>query len=478
MSAIVNILRLCHLLFGSRNIVHLGCTAAAVALLSTAPSGAALAQSACSVTGANGDSLSATRALFADACPGQQRRDCDLIGGRWQCSTEVIGSAAPGISATPVSDSAPAPAPTPAPAPAPTPAPTPAPAPVPVENGVCFSPRSNSVSAARLAFAESCPGFERRDCDPVGDGWVCSSGVIGGSAPGVVSTTTPQVTVDEIPTDSGSSSDTGNDDGSTSDGASPNPPATPAPQPVSRDIGRLAANDLLVLHFDNCPDLDDGHAIAANYSVLQSVNFTNLSVANGTCGDNIRNRFQSGSTALVRAIFGSTVLDVAGARNASRDAAAERWAATLANGGDVWIAEGGPADFTADVLQRIDNLYPQLDLKRVFVVQHSSGDRFNEQQTVQISSVRNLASYVTIPDGNLSGNGSADFRQQSSAFVSAARSSRFQREWELAFDYLDPSCNPSTPTCKLDFSDTVELLYIIGDSTTDNVNEFADRYLN
>ncbi|MDB3936453.1 hypothetical protein N9383_07055 [Granulosicoccus sp.] len=60
---------------------------------------------------------------------------------------------------------------------------------------------------------------------------------------------------------------------------------------------------------------------------------------------------------------------------------------------------------------------------------------------------------------------------QSRSFVNAALQSTFASAWTAAFDYLDPI------NTKLDFSDTVELLFIIGDDDTETVDDFADRYL-
>ena len=97
---------------------------------------------------------------------------------------------------------------------------------------------------------------------------------------------------------------------------------------------------------------------------------------------------------------------------------------------------------------------------------------FNEARTARdnIELVEQVADYQRIPNGNGGGNGSAGFRNNSSFFVETARQSEFSSEWEAAFNYLDPNE-------WLDFSDTVELLYIIDDTETETVDDFARRYL-
>jgi len=195
-------------------------------------------------------------------------------------------------------------------------------------------------------------------------------------------------------------------------------------------------------------------------------------VVNGTCGDAIRDQYQPSSEAVVNAVWGSEWLDYFNNGEASIQTAAERWSTVIANGGDVWVAEGGPSDYTAKVLQRIGDQFPSVDRKKIHVVQHSAGSAFNEAQTSRsnIALVKAAADYRAIPNGNRGGNGSANLNNLSSSFVDIARQSEFSNEWNAAFSYLNPSN-------RLDFSDTVELLYLINDESTKTVKDFANRYL-
>ncbi|MFK7893739.1 MAG: hypothetical protein AB8B63_23180 [Granulosicoccus sp.] len=366
---------------------------------------------------ASGGSLVNAVITFAQSCPNIRRIDCDPIeNGQWLCSSAIIGNAAPGLSRPNAGT------------------PTAAPSPVTPTDTGCQADGS-TLGQAAAQYAASCPGIPRRDCDPISRGlWRCSSEIIGSSGPGAIR-------------------------------------QAPRPQTVTR--GELfSGNDLLALHYDNCPDPDDGHAAAAGKSVLGTVGIENVIVVNGTCGFAIRNRYQPGSEAVMNAIWGSMWLDSYNQEESAINTAALRWATTLSNGDDVWVAEGGPSDFTARVLQRIGSDYPSVNRKRIHVVQHSAGTMFNEANTSpnNMAFVKQVADYRTIPNGNRPNNGSAGFNTPSAFFVNTALQSRFAAEWDAAFNYL----NPNT---KLDFSDTVELLYIIGDTQTAGPDDFAIRYL-
>jgi len=395
---------------------------------------------------ANGANLSAAIKAYAASCPGIARKDCDPSAKGWTCSSNVIGANGPGIS----NPSNPKPT-LPEPPTAKPPVAEPPKPELPVPSGNCEATGSNLGSAIE-AYAASCPGIPRKDCDPVGNGWVCSAGVMGNNGPGTSGTGTsnppsPKPATEQPPT-----------------------PEQPTPPNPNGSIGKVGPNDLVALHYDNCPDRDDGHALPSGKAVVERSGLSNVIVVNGTCGDQNRNSYQRGSEAVVRAVWGSQWLDYYNQAQASVQTATSRWAQVLANGGDVWVAEGGPSDFTASVLQSLDRLYPSLNLKKIHVVQHAAGTGFNEANSARIGVVKRLADYRVIPNGNISGNGSANFNQKSTFFVGVARQSKYASEWNAAFNYLDPNR-------RLDFSDTVELLYLINDTSTKNVDDFARNYL-
>jgi len=387
---------------------------------------------------ASGPNLGAAIKAYAASCPGIARQDCDPSANGWTCSSNRIGANGPGVS------NPPNPKPTVAEPPATQP-------PAPSASGRCEASGTN-LGTAIQAYAASCPGIPRKDCDPTAKGWTCSSGVIGTNASGVSNPPGPKPTAEEPPTPK-----------------QPVPEQRTASNPNGR-IGKVGPNDLVALHYDNCPDRDDGHALPAGKAVVERSGLSNVIVVNGTCGDNNRNSYQPGSEAVVRAVWGNQWQDYYNRAQASVRSATSRWAQVLANGGEVWVAEGGPADFTASVLQSLDSRYPSLNLKKIHVIQHAAGSGFNEVWSARIGVVKRLADYRAIPNGNIGGNGSANFNQKSNFFVGVARQSKYSSEWNAAFSYLDPNR-------RLDFSDTVELLYLINDTSTKNVDDFARKYL-
>jgi hypothetical protein len=133
---------------------------------------------------ASGSNLNIAKETYAQVCPNIPRADCDPIGGgHWTCSSDKLGSAAPsGILLSAESE--------------PVPVPVADPAPVVVlpetTSSECVAIGSN-LTLAITAYEASCMA-PRVDCDPIADGWSCSSGVLGSSAPGQTSLITPTVT--------------------------------------------------------------------------------------------------------------------------------------------------------------------------------------------------------------------------------------------------------------------------------------------
>ena len=251
----------------------------------------------------------------------------------------------------------------------------------------------------------------------------------------------------------------------------PETPATPAPgnTPVQTSGSFDRSNDLIALHFDHAPDPDDGHAAAAAFVVQDQLGLA-VQVVGGTHGVYSADRYVQASEGLMVSIWGQNWLNAHSNRNSSVAQSAVRWAGTLAAGGDVWIAEGGPSDFTAAVVRRIQQQYPEFNTRnRIHLIQHS---KWNDDHALRedLDFVRNNTRYVMIEDGN-EPNSTADLREFRQSFVDRARASQYRSTWNAAFAYL-------SPYEKLDFSDTVELLYILGIGTSQisNADDFADVF--
>jgi len=241
-------------------------------------------------------------------------------------------------------------------------------------------------------------------------------------------------------------------------------PATPTPP---ADLG----DPLIILHYDSAPDSDDLMAAVMAKAVVDTLQLDPY-VVNGTYGYLKANQFIAGSTEHIRTLFPDAG-DASGlGRGLEEVAEAQAIAAALGAGKVVYIAEGGPSDFTYAVVQRLVQAYPALDKKKIVVVQHS---RWNEDNTNQASlnALKGTVTYRKIDDGNQP-NATADFNEaRSDADCVAANnsflSSAYRNPWIYAWNTL-----PDHRKC--DGSDTVELLDIVGDTQTRTLSDFVQEY--
>ena len=219
-----------------------------------------------------------------------------------------------------------------------------------------------------------------------------------------------------------------------------------------------AKKDLLSLHYDHAPDKDDGHSAAADRTILESLYSRawikrHVVPVSGAYGKNAKG-FNAKSDAVMDAAWN----DCGGwlAANTNREGVlaelAARWGAALKAGGDVWIKEGGQSDLTADVLKRINVKMPDLDTAaRIHLVQHSN---WNEEQTTDsaLAYAKRHVHYIRIRDANAYLN----VKGGNKVFEEAAlRHPVFGPVWKAAFAYYSPGQ-------RLDFSDTGELMHILG----------------
>jgi hypothetical protein len=233
-----------------------------------------------------------------------------------------------------------------------------------------------------------------------------------------------------------------------------------------------AKKDLLALHYDHAPDKDDGHSAAADRTLLESLFGRewikqHVVAVSGAYGTNAKT-FNPKSDAVMDAAWN----DCGGwlAAHPNRPAAierlTERWRKVLESGGDVWVKEGGQSGITTEVVRRLRAAMPDVaTVTRIHVVQHSD---WNERHTTQeaLDYTRTQTHYIKIRDANAYLNikgGDADFEKAALAHPV------FGPAWKAAFEYY----NPKT---RLDFSDTGELLHILGLGEI-GIAEFRQRYL-
>ncbi len=250
--------------------------------------------------------------------------------------------------------------------------------------------------------------------------------------------------------------------------------ASPMRTDAKEEVGRAfdPERDLLSLHYDHAPDRDDGHSAAADRTVIESLFGAEWMVhrvlpISGTYGKNKRS-FISESDAVMDVVWKARGGWVAVAREWDKavETVYERWLAVLTEGGDVFVKEGGQSDFTAAVVKRLRQEHPEIEThRRIHVIQHS---RWNEDQTTPeaLEYVKMHARYVRISDANRYLN----VKGGDVAFTQAAiEHPVFGPSWQAAFKYYDP-------VKRLDFSDTGELLYILGLGEM-SVTDFMKRFL-
>lgn len=251
-------------------------------------------------------------------------------------------------------------------------------------------------------------------------------------------------------------------------------------EPQGVEVG--SAVDLIIINTDMWPDRDDIQYITASKSVVDTLGLDPIVVV-GTYGEDPSDRphmtFIPGAVEFTLSIY-PAALDAHNDKQGSASTVADAIIATLSAGYKVSISEGGTSDQTARVLRIVEQRNPSLNLKQVSVYQHSTGaTAFNENKALpaNLAYVKAKATYVNVPNGNIGGNGSADFQEPESSsmcqrFMTRARSSVYGNQWQQAFTTLG-----NEPARRCDMSDLVSLLAIVGDTQSVTFDNFSEIYL-
>ena len=245
---------------------------------------------------------------------------------------------------------------------------------------------------------------------------------------------------------------------------------TPLAQPASTALGLFdPTKDLLISNFDSKPDVDDLHAIAALSTVLRSAPFDEIQYvavagAYGTQGGEYIE-----APVLFELAFGDAWLDAHNHRDATIAALADRVIQTLDAGGEVWVQDAGQSDVSSDTVKQVAARRPDLETKSTYhVIQHSD---WNESVTApdKLQTLKQLADYRRIPDGNAVGNGSPGYvSEDASLWQAILTHPDFGPVWTEAktiADTRNPDAayvNPAVAKGGLDFSDTAEVAFILG----------------
>ena len=253
----------------------------------------------------------------------------------------------------------------------------------------------------------------------------------------------------------------------------------------SPEAGRFnIEKDLLLVQFDCKTDVDDLHSVAALATLLSDSKFSKIhyhAVA-GTYG--IQEGLYVPPNALFQLAFGDNWTDAHENFNEAVELVKVIIKSTLANQGDIWVADAGQSDFTAALIKSIQSDLPEVIIsERIHVVQHSD---WNEEVTapVNLQFVKENADYHKIPDGNVVGNGTPGFRSPDyTQWKNKITDLSLVDIWQLAIDLSNKYNgkegrykNEAISAGGLDFSDLSEVCWILGLQDIKDTEHFFNLY--
>ncbi|WP_319502865.1 hypothetical protein [uncultured Draconibacterium sp.] len=245
-----------------------------------------------------------------------------------------------------------------------------------------------------------------------------------------------------------------------------------------------AEKDLLVMQFDCKTDVDDIHSAAAFKTLLSSPDFSavNYFAVAGTYG------IQEGLYVPPNELFQQAFEDKWTDAHANKAKAVEKMKNVtlqyLHKGGNVWIAEAGQSDFSAELIKAIQNDAPEINTaERIHIVQHSN---WNEEVTSanSLAFVKANSNYHKIPDGNAERNGTPGFRTPGyNDWKTKIKDAELLSLWKLAVETAlkyngkdGRYNNEAVAAGGLDFSDLSEVCWILGLQDIKDTDEFFNTF--
>ncbi len=228
--------------------------------------------------------------------------------------------------------------------------------------------------------------------------------------------------------------------------------------------------DLLLAHYDCKTDVDDLQSVAALATLLSNNRFSKIKYHAVAGAYGIQEGLYVPANDLFNLAFGNNWTDAHDNFKNAVDDVKKIALSTLQDQGDVWIAEAGQSDFSAQLIQSIQADLPDLDINhRIHIVQHSD---WNEEVTssVSLDFVKTNIDYQKIPDGNAVGNGTPGFRSPDyTMWKDKISNPKLMEIWQLAVDLSDRYNgkegryhNEAISAGGLDFSDLSEVCWILG----------------
>ncbi|MGL5867213.1 MAG: hypothetical protein ACRCYX_15320, partial [Dermatophilaceae bacterium] len=233
---------------------------------------------------------------------------------------------------------------------------------------------------------------------------------------------------------------------------------------------------------------DDIHSQAAIGTMLRDPRFNGVKyhAVQGTIGTQSGTQLDSSSLFDIAydGNWSNALSDSGGALNAVTTKAIS----AVDAGGSIWVVDAGQSDFSADLVRAMRSQRPGVDTKaRVHIVQHSS---WNEGKTTpgDLTYVKQNTDYHKVGDGNDGGGDSPDLNSSDGSASHWARATTMPAPadamWKEAQRLTDSLASPDNPTIRakgMDFSDTVEALWIFGlnddvDAANDDIMGFFDQF--
>ena len=256
-------------------------------------------------------------------------------------------------------------------------------------------------------------------------------------------------------------------------------------QQESSMLGQFnTGGDLYLAQFDSKTDVDDIHTVAAVGTLLADPRFSGVSFHAVAGAYGIQEGEYVPAPELFDMVFGDHWSDAHNDYKGALKAVTGIVVETLDNGGDIWIAEAGQSDFSADLVRQVKLASPGIDTRtRIHIVQHSD---WNEESAapVNLAYVKKNTAYHKIADGNATGNGTPGFRTDSdTGWTRATANVKTGPFWIEARGIADKYngedgryLNEAIKAGGMDFSDTSETCWIFGFVRIFDVSQFFDEF--
>lgn len=238
--------------------------------------------------------------------------------------------------------------------------------------------------------------------------------------------------------------------------------------------------DLLLAQFDCKTDVDDVHTVAAFASLISKTEYAGLKyhTVTGTYGK--QEGLYVPANPLFQLAFGNNWTDAHTNKEYAIKQITRQVLVTLKEGGDLWIAEAGQSDFSAQVIESLMIENPEIAYsERIHIVQHSD---WNEKETTPkyLEYVKTHTDYHKIPDGNVVGNGSPGFQSaENRIWNKKLTDSKSIEIWKLALSIANKYNgregrynNEVIAAGGIDFSDLSEMCWILGIQDLKDVEAF------